>query len=144
MDNLITEAFRDVPEDDISDTEDDDLLVTMSSAYDVFPNSHPCLQSELNELTSEQPVAPTTKALVEKPVEKSNSLVDLVEERLIMYEAALQNAKTAGDGSKARRMDRGLKVCICLALIPFCFLNFEFKMITALKILKYIFFVEFA
>ena len=27
MDHLITEAFRDVPEDDLSDTEDPDLLV---------------------------------------------------------------------------------------------------------------------
>jgi len=33
-----------------------------------------------------------------------------VEERVAMYKTALQNAKTAGETSKARRYDRGLKV----------------------------------
>ena len=33
MDHLITEAFRDVPEDDLSDTEDPDLLVGSLSIF---------------------------------------------------------------------------------------------------------------
>uniref|UniRef100_A0A8C9WXR7 Coiled-coil and C2 domain-containing protein 1B n=1 Tax=Sander lucioperca TaxID=283035 RepID=A0A8C9WXR7_SANLU len=37
------------------------------------------------------------------------SLQHTLEERVIMYKTALQNAKTAGDTSKARRYDRGLK-----------------------------------
>ena len=67
-------------------------------------------QSELDALTSNQ-----TRSSVTPPPETShqpsaNTLVQLVEERLSMYEQALQTAKQAGDGSKARRMDRGLKV----------------------------------
>lgn len=38
------------------------------------------------------------------------SLQHTLEERVAMYKAALQNAKTAGDTSKSRRFDRGLKV----------------------------------
>uniref|UniRef100_A0AAX7ULY3 C2 domain-containing protein n=1 Tax=Astatotilapia calliptera TaxID=8154 RepID=A0AAX7ULY3_ASTCA len=37
------------------------------------------------------------------------SLQHTLEERLAMYKTALQNAKTAGESSKARRYDRGLK-----------------------------------
>lgn len=38
------------------------------------------------------------------------SLQHTLEERVAMYKTALQNAKTAGETSKARRYDRGLKV----------------------------------
>lgn len=38
------------------------------------------------------------------------SLQHTLEERVAMYKMALQNAKTAGETSKARRYDRGLKV----------------------------------
>lgn len=38
------------------------------------------------------------------------SLQHTLEERIAMYKTASQNAKTAGETSKARRYDRGLKV----------------------------------
>lgn len=38
------------------------------------------------------------------------SLQHTLEERVAMYKTALQNAKTAGETSKTRRYDRGLKV----------------------------------
>lgn len=38
------------------------------------------------------------------------SLQHTVEERIAMYKTALQNSKAAGETSKARRYDRGLKV----------------------------------
>lgn len=38
------------------------------------------------------------------------SLQRTLEDRITMYKTALQNAKAAGESSKARRYDRGLKV----------------------------------
>lgn len=38
------------------------------------------------------------------------SVQHTLEERLTMYMTALHNAKTAGEGAKARRLQRGLKV----------------------------------
>lgn len=38
------------------------------------------------------------------------SLQHTLEERISMYKVALQNSKTAGEASKVRRYDRGLKV----------------------------------
>ena len=81
---------------------------------------HVCLslQSELNELTCEQETASDSKPdAVEKPAPNSNTLLELVNERVSMYETALQNAKQAGDGSKARRVDRGLKVQLLMIRI---------------------------
>ena len=42
----------------------------------------------------------------------SRSVVDLIAERLQMYENAEEVAKSSGDTSKAKRMERGVKVSI--------------------------------
>ena len=47
-------------------------------------------------------------AIAQSAVPKS--MVTILEERINMYKQASNNAKTAGDSSKARRLDRGLKV----------------------------------
>ena len=39
-------------------------------------------------------------------------MVGMLEERLNMYKSASANAKTAGDSSKQRRLDRGIKVMV--------------------------------
>lgn len=64
------------------------------------------------------------------------SLQHTLEERTTMYKTALQNAKAAGESSKARRYDRGLKVsdtrqtffsvniyCFTLQLVAFHFID---------------------
>lgn len=38
------------------------------------------------------------------------SVEHMLQERIVMYNAAISNAKAAGESAKARRYDRGLKV----------------------------------
>ncbi|XP_078120512.1 coiled-coil and C2 domain-containing protein 1B isoform X3 [Sander vitreus] len=59
---------------------------------------------------AEKPKSPLTQQQKVKVSSAApGSLQHTLEERVIMYKTALQNAKTAGDTSKARRYDRGLK-----------------------------------
>ena len=46
------------------------------------------------------------------PASAGADMLTVVRERLEMYQRAQANAKQAGDSSKARRMDRGIKVCL--------------------------------
>lgn len=41
----------------------------------------------------------------------SSGLQHTIEERIVNYKAAILNAKEAGESSKVRRYERGLKVC---------------------------------
>ncbi|XP_015266053.1 PREDICTED: coiled-coil and C2 domain-containing protein 1A [Gekko japonicus] len=83
-------------EDDLEDMEDDDELL-----------------AELNEVLEEEdesqevvtPAAPKTN---DTPADSSRT-ESLLLERLDMYKAAVANAKQAGEGSKVRRYERGLK-----------------------------------
>lgn len=59
------------------------------------------------------PAGPASPVKVVAPptqVTSSRSTVDLIAERLQMYTAAEEAARTSGDGSKAKRMERGIKV----------------------------------
>uniref|UniRef100_A0A8C5BQG3 DM14 domain-containing protein n=1 Tax=Gadus morhua TaxID=8049 RepID=A0A8C5BQG3_GADMO len=83
-------------EDDDDDLEDDeDLLVGSVSA--VFP--HPSLVVIFVVLS---PVH-------QEPSSAPGSLQRTLEERRAMYKTALENAKAAGESSRVRRYDRGLK-----------------------------------
>lgn len=57
-----------------------------------------CLQQEVK--------SPAAAAAAAEP----GSLQHTLEERVVMYRTALKNAKSAGETSKSRRYDRGLKV----------------------------------
>ena len=50
--------------------------------------------------------------VVKEPLQPSSgqSMVGLLEDRLTMYNMAMEAAKSTGDSSKARRLDRGIKV----------------------------------
>ncbi|XP_034743997.1 coiled-coil and C2 domain-containing protein 1B isoform X2 [Etheostoma cragini] len=114
---MADECMRDEDEDeDDSNLEDDeDLLAELQEvvgereaedAVTVSPTSFPTAESSQAEkpkslLTQQQEVKVSSAA--------PGSLQHTLEERVIMYKTALQNAKTAGDTSKARRYDRGLK-----------------------------------
>uniref|UniRef100_A0A673BRK6 C2 domain-containing protein n=1 Tax=Sphaeramia orbicularis TaxID=375764 RepID=A0A673BRK6_9TELE len=78
---MADECMRDVDEDeDDADVEDDEALLV-------------CICCQEEKVPSAAP----------------GSLQHTLEERITMYKTALQNAKTAGETSKARRYDRGLK-----------------------------------
>lgn len=58
------------------------------------------------------------------------SLQHTLEERISLYKTAIQNSKTAGEASKARRYERGLKVsrtsvCFTRLFFPRSHLNSE-------------------
>ncbi|KAF1383572.1 hypothetical protein PFLUV_G00133260 [Perca fluviatilis] len=114
---MADECMRDEDEDeDDSNLEDDeDLLAELQEvvgegeaedAVSVSPTSSPTAESP----QAEKPKSPLTQQQEVKVSSAApGSLQHTLEERIIMYKTALQNAKTAGDTSKARRYDRGLK-----------------------------------
>ncbi|XP_070775003.1 coiled-coil and C2 domain-containing protein 1B [Enoplosus armatus] len=114
---MADECMRDVDDDeDDSNLEDDeDLLAELQEvvgegeAEDAVTVS--CTSSATAE--SSQAETPESSPPQQQEVKASSaapgSLQHTLEERAAMYKTALQNAKTAGETSKARRYDRGLK-----------------------------------
>ncbi|TDH05959.1 hypothetical protein EPR50_G00127960 [Perca flavescens] len=106
---------EDEDEDDSNPEDDEDLLAELQevvgegeaeNALTVSPTSSPTAESP----QAEKPKSPLTQQQEVKVSSAApGSLQHTLEERIIMYKTALQNAKTAGDTSKARRYDRGLK-----------------------------------
>uniref|UniRef100_A0A7N6BUQ5 Coiled-coil and C2 domain-containing protein 1B n=1 Tax=Anabas testudineus TaxID=64144 RepID=A0A7N6BUQ5_ANATE len=86
---MADECMKDVDEDDDYDNvEDDEDLLELPFVFGIA-------------LVKQQEIKVSSAA--------PGSLQHTLEERVAMYKAALQNAKTAGDTSKSRRFDRGLK-----------------------------------
>ncbi|VDI74348.1 coiled-coil and C2 domain-containing protein 1 [Mytilus galloprovincialis] len=88
MYSKIAEINEDDDDEDVSDTEDPDLL------------------AELEDLSTEEDTGPSTTS--PSTGGKEDQVILLVE-RLSMYEAGVESAKSAGDTSKQKRYDRGLK-----------------------------------
>uniref|UniRef100_A0A8C5GRM1 Coiled-coil and C2 domain-containing protein 1B n=1 Tax=Gouania willdenowi TaxID=441366 RepID=A0A8C5GRM1_GOUWI len=97
---MADECMRDVDDDDDDDNveDDEDLLVGLTSV-----SAHCCFWGK-------QEVTVSTAT--------PGSLQYTLESRVTVYKMALQNAKTAGETSKARRYDRGLKVAHTLTHMP--------------------------
>ncbi|XP_070555638.1 coiled-coil and C2 domain-containing protein 1-like isoform X2 [Ptychodera flava] len=95
IERLAAESMKDVDDDvDDEDLENDEELL-----------------AELQELQTDDTPEPSPSL---KPSPKPQSgtnqeMITLIRDRREMYETAIENAKTAGDTSKARRYDRGLK-----------------------------------
>ncbi|XP_035525912.1 coiled-coil and C2 domain-containing protein 1B isoform X1 [Morone saxatilis] len=116
---MADECMRDVDEDeDNSDLDDDeDLLAELQEvvgeeeAEDAVTVSSPssAATAESPQAESRPPPPPPQQQEVKVSSAAPGSLQHTLEERVAMYKMALQNAKTAGETSKARRYDRGLK-----------------------------------
>ncbi|XP_008277882.1 coiled-coil and C2 domain-containing protein 1B isoform X1 [Stegastes partitus] len=114
---MADECMRDVDDDeDDDDIEDDeDLLAELQEVVGeeeaedaVTPSSASSSMAESSQAeTPESPVAQQRE--VKASSAAPGSLQHTLEGRVAMYKMALQNAKTAGETSKARRYDRGLK-----------------------------------
>ncbi|KAK3090097.1 hypothetical protein FSP39_009170 [Pinctada imbricata] len=99
IDRMAAECMRDIGSDEeVSDTDDPDLL------------------AELQDLEEDDTPAPApspshTNNSAQTPVIKKPevNIVSVLDDRLSMYKTAMENAKSAGDGSKQRRLDRGIK-----------------------------------
>lgn len=109
---MADECMRDLDDDDDDSVEDDeDLLAELQEvvgedeAEDVSSPSSATAESP----QAETPESPAAQEEVKVSSAAPGSLQHTLEERLAMYKTALQNAKTAGEASKARRYDRGLK-----------------------------------
>ncbi|XP_058478534.1 coiled-coil and C2 domain-containing protein 1B isoform X3 [Solea solea] len=111
---MADECMRDVDDEDDENVEDDeDLLAELQEVVgegeaedDVTVSS--TTPATVNISKDETPVSPPPQ---EAKVSSAapGSLQHTLEERMAMYKTALQNAKSAGEASKARRFDRGLK-----------------------------------
>ncbi|XP_035525913.1 coiled-coil and C2 domain-containing protein 1B isoform X2 [Morone saxatilis] len=115
---MADECMRDVDEDeDNSDLDDDeDLLAELQEvvgeeeAEDAVTVSSPSSAATAESPQAEsRPPPPPPQQEVKVSSAAPGSLQHTLEERVAMYKMALQNAKTAGETSKARRYDRGLK-----------------------------------
>uniref|UniRef100_A0A3Q1F1P6 Coiled-coil and C2 domain containing 1B n=1 Tax=Acanthochromis polyacanthus TaxID=80966 RepID=A0A3Q1F1P6_9TELE len=112
---MADECMRDVDDDEDDDhiEDDEDLLAELQEvvgdeeAEDVVTASSTfsSLAESSQAETPESPAAQEVKTSSAAP----GSLQHTLEERAAMYKMALHNAKTAGETSKARRYDRGLK-----------------------------------
>ncbi|XP_044075924.1 coiled-coil and C2 domain-containing protein 1B isoform X2 [Siniperca chuatsi] len=113
---MADECMRDVDEDeDDSNLEDDeDLLAELQEVVGEGEAEDAVAVSSTSSATAESsqaetPESPPPQQEVKVSSAAPGSLQHTLEERAAMYKTALQNAKTAGETSKARRYDRGLK-----------------------------------
>ncbi|XP_034468357.1 coiled-coil and C2 domain-containing protein 1B isoform X2 [Hippoglossus hippoglossus] len=112
---MADECMRDVDDDDDDDVEDDeDLLAELQEVVGEGEAEDVATVSSSSSTTAELSEAVTRdSAPAQQEVKVSSSapgsLQHTLEERIAMYKTASQNAKSAGETSKARRFDRGLK-----------------------------------
>lgn len=101
IDKLVASSLKDIGTDEELSGDDDD----------------PDLLGELEEITGggvadedvdATPAPPADSITVVLPTTSLNT-IDVIKQRIEMYAVAEANAKTAGDSSKARRFNRGLK-----------------------------------
>ena len=92
---MVANCMADINDDDLSDTEDPDLLAELEDIQDDDEdNSDP--QSGASEVN----------------VGVSHSYLDTIRERLALYREAEVAAKTSGDSSRARRYNRGVNTLV--------------------------------
>ncbi|XP_055060161.2 coiled-coil and C2 domain-containing protein 1A [Misgurnus anguillicaudatus] len=105
IERMAAMCMKDLDEDgeDDGDLENDaDLLAELNEVLD---------DDEEEEVIRKPPPSPSPPQRSNAPTSQtsSGSLESRLQERLDMYQTAIANAKAAGETSKARRYDRGLK-----------------------------------
>lgn len=109
LDKMVAESLRDIGSDEelSGDDDDPDLLNELSEITgDPAAEEEPIVMpSETNE------ASPVAENVPSGPILPTTTLstADTLKERLAMYKMAEKNAKDAGDNSRARRFNRGLK-----------------------------------
>ncbi|KAM9792023.1 coiled-coil and C2 domain-containing protein 1B isoform 3-T3 [Syngnathus typhle] len=105
---MADECMRDVDEDEDDDNleDDEDLLAELQEVVGE-EGEPPRSVSSSSAVTIVEPSSQEKSLSVVAAV--PGSVQHTLEERLAMYKTALHNAKTAGEGPKARRIERGLK-----------------------------------
>ncbi|XP_026169274.1 coiled-coil and C2 domain-containing protein 1B isoform X2 [Mastacembelus armatus] len=115
---MADECMRDVDEDDDDENveDDEDLLAELQEVVGEEEAEDTVTVSSTSSAKAESSHTETVEAPLlqqQQDVKVSSaapgSVQHTLEERVAMYKMALQNAKAAGEISKARRFDRGLK-----------------------------------
>lgn len=117
---MADECLRDIEDDDDENVEDDeDLLAELQEVVGEDEDEEEEEEEESGSTTSSPPAASSEAVTPESspqqqqsaPVSSAapGSVQHTIEERITMYQTALKNAKAAGEASKVRRIERGLK-----------------------------------
>ncbi|XP_020796667.2 coiled-coil and C2 domain-containing protein 1B isoform X2 [Boleophthalmus pectinirostris] len=112
---MADECMKDIEDDDDENVEDDeDLLAELQEVVGDEEEEEDEDSGQTTSVTTESSEAVTPEAppaLESAPVSSAapGSVQHTLEERLSMYQTALKNAKAAGEASKVRRLERGLK-----------------------------------
>ncbi|KAG8228408.1 hypothetical protein J437_LFUL003881, partial [Ladona fulva] len=93
LDSMIAASLKDEPSDD----------------DDSVNESDPELLAELGDIVEEPVEEVAVEKVPEVPKRVESNLQSLLNDRLQMYEKAEQNAKAAGESTRARRFSRGIK-----------------------------------
>lgn len=115
---MADECLRDIEDDDDDNLEDDEDL--LAELQEVVGEEEVEEEEESGSTTSSTPAvseAVTPESSPQKQQQQSapvssaapGSVQHTIEERITMYQTALKNAKAAGESSKVRRIERGLK-----------------------------------
>ncbi|XP_017778649.1 PREDICTED: coiled-coil and C2 domain-containing protein 1-like isoform X2 [Nicrophorus vespilloides] len=92
LDSMVKESLKDIPSDEELSGDDDD----------------PDLLNELSEITNDEFVEEIPQESSPTNNDVPNEMLNLLQERLKMYELAQSNAKEAGESSRAKRFGRGI------------------------------------
>ncbi|XP_015247023.1 PREDICTED: coiled-coil and C2 domain-containing protein 1B [Cyprinodon variegatus] len=112
---MADECMRDVDEEEDDDNfeDDEDLLAELQEVVGEEEAGDTVTASSTSSASAESSLVETVEpsAVQEVKISKAppGSLQNTLEERADMYKTAIKNAKAAGETSKARRYDRGLK-----------------------------------
>ncbi|CAL8279090.1 unnamed protein product [Lota lota] len=109
-DDCMKDLDEDADDDNLED--DEDLLAELQEVVGEEEAEETMKADSTSSATAESSPANTPgsqTAQESKPSSAPGSLQHTLEERRAMYKTALENAKAAGESSKVRRYDRGLK-----------------------------------
>ncbi|XP_038147845.1 coiled-coil and C2 domain-containing protein 1B [Cyprinodon tularosa] len=112
---MADECMRDVDEEEDDDNfeDDEDLLAELQEVVGEEEAGDTVTASSTSSASAESSLVETVEPSAAQEVKISKappgSLQNTLEERADMYKTAIKNAKAAGEASKARRYDRGLK-----------------------------------
>ncbi|XP_026061887.1 coiled-coil and C2 domain-containing protein 1B isoform X3 [Carassius auratus] len=104
-------CMKDIDDDEDESLEDDeDLLAELQEVVDEEETEDSGTTTPASPVSAETPLAEQTPASKDTKVSSvPGSIEHTLEERLNLYRMAVNNAKAAGETSKARRYERGLK-----------------------------------
>lgn len=114
---MVSDCMRDNDDDEAVDEDDPDLLAELSAL-----NQEDTMESQETAPSRPAPTAPRREVSDyrnpepyvprQAPMAAGRSVLELLTERIGMYEAAEAEAKAGGESSRARRFNRGLKTLL--------------------------------